>query len=79
MQRFDLRKNLSEQQQARVRRTANSTAGMQLILLGVMIAITFLGLKVMFFTTPTRFELVVMTAISGLCLALGIVAIYRNR
>lgn len=70
---------LPKEQKARMRRRSNVYAGVQLILLGVSLPFGYHILSMMtFFNSVSRTENIVVFAVSGLCVALGITAIVRS-
>jgi hypothetical protein len=70
---------LPKEQQVKLRRRSNVYAGVQLILLGVALPFGYHILSVMtFFSSVSRTENVFVFAGSGLCIALGITAIWRS-
>ena len=79
LQPFNLQRHLTHQQRERLQRSGNVTAGAQLILLGIAIPLAFFALEVMFFSKTTGLEMASVAGASILCIALGIVAIVRNR
>ena len=79
LQACNFQAHLTEEQRARLRRTQNRTAGAELILLGMIIPMGYLGLKVMFFSAVQRMELVLVGLLGATCIVLGFVALLRNR
>ena len=79
MRAFDLQRNLTEAQRARIRRSVNVTAGVELILLGVVIPLGYFALTLMFFSSPEPIDLVVVGVLSGLCVVLGTLGLVRSR
>jgi hypothetical protein len=69
---------LSEAQRARMQRRANVAAGVQLILLGVVLPMGYIVLTVMMFNDITRKAMAVVLTGSVVCIALGITAIVRS-
>lgn len=79
LQVFNLQSRLTEEQRARLRRTQNRRAGAELIMLGIVIPLGFLGLKMMlFFSSISAVELVVVGLLSATCIVGGVVALVRN-
>lgn len=76
---FNLHAGLSDKQRARLRRTQQSVAGAELILLGIIIPLGYFAVKVVFFGAIRPAELVVAGALSVVCLALGLIALARHR
>ncbi|MGH7560427.1 MAG: hypothetical protein ACRENB_05345 [Gemmatimonadales bacterium] len=70
---------LREEQRARMRRRANIYAGIELILLGLVLPIGYLALTLMFFNSITTAGVVLTALGSLLCIGLGITAIAKNR
>jgi hypothetical protein len=73
------RPQLSEEQQARMRQHANVHAGVEMILLGIVVPVVYIGGTVMFFNTPTLLGIVLSLGSSVLLIGLGATAIWRNR
>jgi hypothetical protein len=70
---------LPKEQKAKLRRRSNVYAGVQLILLGIALPFGYHILSMMmFFSGVSRTESVFVFAGSGLCIALGITAIWRS-
>ena len=70
---------LPPEQKARQRRRVNMFAGVQLILLGILLPFAFYIFKMlMFFSAVSRVEQIVLFTCSGACVVLGIVAIWRS-
>ena len=69
---------LSEQQRERMRRRANVHAGIELILLGFVVPIVYVGSSIMMFSDPTARGLTISIAFAALLIALGITGIWRN-
>lgn len=72
------RPQLTEQQQARMRRRASVNAGAQLILLGLGLPLGYVVLTVMMFNTVRAGTLALVLAGSVLCIVLGITAIVQG-
>jgi hypothetical protein len=70
---------LSEKQRAKARRRADFYAGVKLILLAIIIPMAAAVLNVMFFSSFSATELVVVFGSSALCLGLGVAAIASSR
>lgn len=79
LQPFDLQRNLTHAQRARMRRSSQAFAGAEMILAGVIIPMGYLALKVMFFNSPEPLELVIVFALSAVFIAAGVMALVRNR
>src|SRR5919197_5422781 len=73
-----IRPELSEAEQARIRRRANRYAGIELILLGLGVPIVYTVSCVMMFNDPTPLGLTVSGAIGLLLIVLGSVVVGRN-
>ena len=71
--------HLSEEQRARMRQRANVHAGIEMILLGIVLPIGYVGISVMFFNALTTTGIVLVLAGSVLLIGLGITAIVRSR
>ena len=70
---------LSEERQARIRRSSNIHAGIELILLGVILPLIYFASSLMMFNEPTTKGTVLVGAGSVLLIGLGVTAIWRNR
>ncbi len=75
--RFDL-PQLSEEQRARMQRRANVRAGVELILIGMVLPMGYVVLTVMMFNNITAKAMAIVLAGSVLCIGLGITAIVRS-
>lgn len=70
---------LPPEEKAKARRRTNVYAGIQLILLGVLLPFGLYILKMMlFFSSVSRTENIVVFSMSGMCILLGIIAILRS-
>lgn len=70
---------LPEEQRKKMRRRSNVYAGVQFILLGLGLPFGYYILSMMmFFNEVTRAENILLFAVSGACIMLGIVAIVRS-
>jgi hypothetical protein len=76
--RFE-RPQLNEAQRARIRQRANVHAGIELILLGIVVPIVYVALTVMFFNSVTSSAIILVAGASILLIGLGVTAIWRNR
>jgi hypothetical protein len=76
--RFD-RPRLSEQEKARIRRRSNIQAGIELLLLGIVLPLGYIAITVMFFSAFETIVTALVFAGSILCIGLGLMAIWRNR
>jgi hypothetical protein len=73
------RPQLSDEQRARMRQRSTILAGLEMILLGIVIpAVYFIG-TIMMFNEPTATGMVISLAASLLLIGLGIAAIVRSR
>jgi integral membrane sensor domain MASE1 len=72
------RPQLTEEQQARMRRRVNVSAGAQLILFGLILPLGYLVLTVMTFSAVRTGTLALVLAGSVLCIVLGITAIVQS-
>ena len=70
---------LSEEQKAKMRRRGNIYAGVEMILLGMVIPLGYAALTVMFFNKFTPTGIFLALASSLLLIGLGITAIVRAR
>jgi hypothetical protein len=70
---------LSEKQRARMRKSANITAGLELILLGIGLPMLYVVSTVMFFGSFTTTGIILTFASSVLCIGLGATGIWRSR
>jgi hypothetical protein len=71
--------SLSEEQRARIRQRSNINAGIEMILLGIILPLLYLGGTVMFFNEPTTTGILLATGASALLIGLGVTAIWQNR
>jgi predicted transporter len=70
---------MSKERQARARRPANVLAGVEFILLGLVIPPGYLVSEVMLMSDTSKTEFAFVLAGSLLCIGLGIAAIARSR
>ncbi len=70
---------LSEEQRARIRQRSNLHAGLELILLGVVVPPVYFAATVMFFNQPTRTGTALALGSAVLLVGLGVTAIWRSR
>jgi NADH:ubiquinone oxidoreductase subunit K len=70
---------LSEEQRARMRQRANLHAGIELILLGIVVPMVYFASTVIMFNHPTALGSTIALASAAILVALGITAIWRNR
>jgi hypothetical protein len=71
--------HLSDERRARMRQRANVYAGVELILLGIVIPIAYFALTIMMFNEPTFLGSTIALGSSIVLIALGVVAIWTNR
>lgn len=69
---------LTEEQRERQRRRGQVYAGIEFILLGMIIPAVYFVMTLMFFTTPSRTGMALVALSSVLCFAIGVVAIWRS-
>ncbi|MFN2578357.1 MAG: hypothetical protein ABR607_11770 [Pyrinomonadaceae bacterium] len=69
---------MSEEQRAKRRRFSNRTAGLEIILAGLVLPLLYFASTIMLFNEPQALPTIIVTACSGLCLALGIWILIRN-
>jgi hypothetical protein len=69
---------MSEEQKARRRRSANRWAGLEIIFAGLVLPVLYVGSKVMMFNEPTTAGLIIVSACSLLCFIAGIWVLVRN-
>jgi hypothetical protein len=73
------RPQLSPEHQARMRQRVNVYAGLELIMLGVILPMGYAALTMMTFGEFTTTGNVLVGAGSVLCIGLGLMAIWKNR
>jgi hypothetical protein len=76
--RYD-RPRLSAEQRAKMRQRANVYAGVELILLGIVVPIAYFALTVMMFNEPTMLGTTLALGSALVLISLGSVAIWTNR
>jgi hypothetical protein len=69
---------MSEEQLARRRRSANRLAGLEIVLAGVILPLLYFGSTMLLFSEPKRTPLIIVTICSILCIVLGIWVFVRN-
>lgn len=69
---------LTESQRRRMVRRVNINAGIQLILMGIIVPMVYFALTVMFFNEVTMPAVTVVLVSSVACIGLGLTAIVRN-
>jgi hypothetical protein len=72
------RPRLSEEHRARMRRRANVHAGVELILIGIVLPMGYVALTAMMFNDITTKGMAIALAGSVLCIGLGVTAIVRS-
>lgn len=70
---------LSEEQRTKMRQRANIYAGIELILLGMVVPLGYFALTIMMFNNPTPTGTAIALGSALLLIGLGITAIWRNR
>lgn len=70
---------LSEDQRARMRQRANMRAGIEMILLGMVVPMGYFALTIMMFNNPTPTGITIALGSAVLLIGLGITAIVRSR
>jgi hypothetical protein len=70
---------LTPQQKAQLRQSNERAAGVEFILLGVVVPLGYFGLNLIFFNEPTLAASLLVGGVSVVCIALGIAALVRNR
>jgi hypothetical protein len=70
---------LSEERRSLMRRRANFYAGVELILLGIVLPMLYVASTVMLFNNFSTIGLILVFAGSALCIGLGVTGIWRNR
>jgi hypothetical protein len=70
---------MSDEERARRRRSANRLTALEIILAGLALPLLFLFSTVMLFNEPKTIHMIIVTACSILCIALGIWIFVRNR
>jgi hypothetical protein len=73
------RPRLSDEQRAKMRQQANVYAGVELILLGIVVPIAYFALTVMMFNEPTMLGTTLAFGSALVLISLGSVAIWTNR
>jgi len=71
-------RQMSEEQKARRRRSANRLAGLEIVLAGVILPLLYFGSTMLLFSEPKRIPLMIVTICSLLCIVLGIWIFVRN-
>jgi hypothetical protein len=71
-------RQMSEEERARRRRSANRLAGLQIILAGIILPFLYLASTVFMFNEPKPLALTIVTACSIGCIGLGIWIFVKN-
>lgn len=71
-------RQMSDEERARRRRSANRLAGLQIILAGILLPFLYLVSNVFMFSEPKPLALTIVTACSIACIALGIWIFVKN-
>ena len=79
LQAFRYMDRRSEEQKERDRRRANVMGGLQFIVFGIAIPPAYLILDAMMWSTMSQLEIIVVSAVALLFIAVGITAIVRAR
>jgi len=69
---------LNEEQRSQRRRSGNRMAGLEIVLAGIMLPLVYFVSTIMFFSEPGTIPMIIVTASSVLCIALGIWIFVRN-
>ena len=69
---------MSEEQRAKQRRSGNRMAGLEMVLVGVVLPLLYFASTVMFFSESQPILAIIVTACSVLCMALGLWIFVRN-
>lgn len=75
---FNLRDRLTPAQQRELKRSSDVAAGMQLILLGIVVALGYVALTVMLFNEFTTGGVVLVTVCSLGCIVAGVIGIGKS-
>jgi hypothetical protein len=70
---------MSEEQRERRRRFSNRMAGLEIFVAGLALPLVYVVSSIMFFSEPKTVPMIIVTACSILCFALGIWIFVRNR
>lgn len=70
---------LSDEQRAKIRQRANVYAGIELILLGIVVPVVYFASTVMMFNEPTTTGTSIALSSALVLIGLGTTAIWRNR
>ena len=71
-------RQMSDEQKARRRRSANRLAGLEIVLAGVILPLLYFGSTMLLFSEPKVTALTIVTISSILCIVLGIWVFGRN-
>jgi hypothetical protein len=72
-------RQMSEEQRAKRRRSANRLAGLEIVLAGVVLPFLYFASTFMLFSEPRTVPTIIVTACSLLCIVLGVWVLVRNR
>ena len=70
---------MSEEQRARRRRSANRLVGLEIVLAGIVLPFLYFASTFLLFSEPRTGPTIIVTACSLLCVVLGIWVFVRNR
>jgi hypothetical protein len=68
----------SEEQREKRRRLGNRMAGLEMVFAGIVLPLLYFGSMIMFFSEPQTIPIIIVTACSAICIALGIWILVRN-
>lgn len=71
-------RQMSDEERARRRRSANRLAGLQIVLAGIILPFLYLVSTVFMFNEPKPLALTIVTACSIACIALGVWIFVKN-
>jgi len=69
---------MTEEQRAKRRRAGNRMAGLEMVLAGIVLPLLYFGSTIMFFSEPQAIPMIIVTACSVLCIAVGIWVLVRS-
>jgi hypothetical protein len=78
LRHFDFSSHLTPEQRERLQRRDFALGGMQFVLLGLVIPLGYLVLEAMTFSSVTTLELVLVGAVSLVCLGVGVYGVSRS-
>ena len=70
---------MSEEQRAKRRRSANRMAGLEIVLAGIGLPVVYFASTIMFWSDPQTIPIIIVAACSVLCIAVGVWVFVRNR